>query len=561
MVSLFWAFLLLGVLILVHEFGHYITAKLTGVKVLRFSIGFGPKIVGFKAGETEYWIAAFPLGGYVKLLAQEPSEEIPEGEEKRAFVNAPLWVRFLIVFAGPAFSILFPILIYFPIYLGVGELYGTRVGQVFEGTPAYNAGILPGDTVRSYDGEETLYWDDMAVLIQGSWGRSVEVEIEREGAVQKIQITPEKFEFKDKLGDDVVIGQIGIAADAVPAAVGPVGEDSPAYRAGVRSGDRVLKAAGREVKFYYELDRIVKNALAGGSSIELQLQRKAEVDDSEQAGSVGENAELSEPFMALIEPERLEDGSYYYGLVSADVIVGKVDEGSPAAMIGIQPGDVVKNIDGKTVSSWTVIEKELRSKLDAPIELEVMRGKEKLVFTFAQKKEEVKAEYNQMVTRYRFGAWSALPYAEWLKGELVKVDGRLGFATVRAVKTLIDITYQELVVLGKLFSGQLSFKMVGGPLLIFDVAGTAAKSGIEEYLWMMALISINLGLINLLPVPILDGGHLMFFSIEAVLRKPVNRKLKERATMAGFFLIMLLMVLVIKNDIERYWENIIAWFS
>jgi len=291
------------------------------------------------------------------------------------------------------------------------------------------------------------------------------------------------------------------------------------------------------------------------------LQRRAEGEDFEQAGSIGENSEAAQPFMALLEPEQREDGSYSYGLVSADVIVGRVDEGSPAALVGIMPGDVVKSIDGKTVSSWTVIEKELRSKLDAPIELEIMRGSEKLVFTFSQKKEEVKAEYNQMVTRYRFGAWSALPYSEWVRGELVKVNGRLGFAVVRSVKTLIEITYQELVVLGKLFSGQLSFKMVGGPLLIFDVAGTAARSGIEEYLWMMALISINLGLINLLPIPILDGGHLMFFSIEAVLRKPVNRKLKERATMAGFFLIMLMMVLVLKNDIERYWENIVAWFS
>ncbi len=561
MVSLFWAFLLLGVLILVHEFGHYITAKLTGVKVLRFSIGFGPKIIGFKAGETEYQISAFPLGGYVKLLAQEPSEEIPEGEEKRAFINAPLWVRFLVVFAGPAFSILFPIFIYFPLYLSVGELYGTRIGQVFEDTPAHRAGIVPGDIVRSYDGRETMYWDDMAVLIQKSWGRDVDVEIERDGELKKFTITPERFEYKDKLGDSVVIGQIGIAADAVPAAVGPVGENSPAYRAGVRTGDRVLKADGREVKFYYELDRIIKNAALSGKVLELQLQRRAEGEDFEQAGSIGENSEAAQPFMALLEPEQREDGSYSYGLVSADVIVGRVDEGSPAALVGIMPGDVVKSIDGKTVSSWTVIEKELRSKLDAPIELEIMRGSEKLVFTFSQKKEEVKAEYNQMVTRYRFGAWSALPYSEWVRGELVKVNGRLGFAVVRSVKTLIEITYQELVVLGKLFSGQLSFKMVGGPLLIFDVAGTAARSGIEEYLWMMALISINLGLINLLPIPILDGGHLMFFSIEAVLRKPVNRKLKERATMAGFFLIMLMMVLVLKNDIERYWENIVAWFS
>ncbi len=552
--TLIWALILLGVLILVHELGHFTAAKLTGVKVIRFSIGMGPKLFSFHIGETEYQVAILPLGGYVKLLAQEASEEIPEEDADRAFVNKPLWVRFLVVFAGPAASLLFPLFIYFPMYMGISEMTGTQLGTVFEGSPAYEAGLRSGDVITSVDGEETRYWEDMADDVKVAYDREIPIAVDRNGKAMQFDVTPERYVSKDKLGAEVVVGQIGIAADAVPPVVGPQGRLSPAFKSGIRLGDRVAEAGGSQIKYYWQLNSFLKRASNSSSAFELKIVRPAKID------AEGQEQAKEESFTALIQPELQEDGSYWHGLLSADTIIGKIDEGSPAELAGLLVGDRMLKVAGKPITSWTVIEKELRQSLDNPIEFVIERDREQVTLTIAQKKEEVQGEFHQPVTHYRFGAWSEVPYTDWIRADSVKVENRPWFAMARSAKTLYEITYEELRVIGYLFSGELSFKMVGGPILIFDIAGKAAERGAATFLWMMALISINLGIINLFPIPVLDGGHLMFFAIEAVMRKPVNSKIKEKATVVGLILLLLMMVMVFKNDVERYWDSIVAWF-
>ncbi len=638
----FWALLLLGILVLAHEMGHFVVAKLTGVKVIRFSIGFGPRLVKFTFGETEYAISAIPLGGYVKLLAQESSEPIPPGvlnveaaepaylaglrrndlilkvqgqpvenwtdvqdlledvplrpismeieregqtlafsiplddpavgmelpEQangrsggmefpdlglsvgdhpeliKHAFFQKPVWQRFLVVLAGPLASLLFPGLIYFVYFMAITDLPSTRIGQVLADSPSERAGLQPGDLIMAVDGRETQYWSDMAELIAERGGENLALTVERDGQTFTRSITPDLSTFRNMIGDEVSQGRIGITSSTIPAIVGPDGSASPAAKAGVRLGDRLTAVNGQPIRYIWELDRLLAEVHESGRALLLDLERRNEAGETTTR-------------QVKLVPKPSPDGmGFVSGLYSADVIVKKLDEGSPAALAGFQSGDVVLAVDGRRISAWLSLELVLREKREAPITFTLLRDGQTREVVVSQVKEVVKGEMNEDVTRYRFGAFPAISSGDWLDGERIPIRGRFAFAVSASTSTLMEITLMEIRVFVKLFSGDIALKMLGGPIMIFDVAGRAAERGWQSYLWIMAMISINLGLLNLLPIPVLDGGHLMFFTIEAITRRPLNQKLKERALMVGFAMLMTLMALVFKNDLERYWDRI-----
>ena len=640
---LFWALLLLGVLVLVHEFGHFSIAKLTNVKVLRFSIGFGPKLIGFQWGETEYRVSLVPFGGYVKMLAQESSEDIPPGvlavdpdggaakaglrpgdrirsvfnepvnnwteiqialiehddltvpieverlgeplsfeierseifpcrlgevdrfaripeahfpdvgatigdhepDRRRAFYHKPLWVRFAVVFAGPAASLLFPILIYFIYFLSVDELPSTRIGQVLADSPAIRAGLMPGDRIVEVDGVETPYWSSMAKIIRKHAGDTIALKVERGGAVIDLSIVPETASFTNQIGDKIKHGRIGIVADTIPPIVGPGGEASPAFKAGVRLGDRVTALNGQPMTFIWELEQQLEEIRSSGRAFLLTLSRPAGGEETE-----------AEEIKVKVVPARRGDGSFWTGLYSADTIVDSLGGGSPAEEAGFRAGDRVLSVEGRAVSAWVSVEQVLREKMEQPIRFVIERNGRPHKLVVKQKKEIKTGEMGEEYTVFHFGAWSAVKREQWLEGEMVPVENTLAFAASSSWTTLVDITLLELRVFGKLLHGDIPIKMLGGPIMIFDIAGRAAERGWQYYLWIMALISINLGILNFLPIPVLDGGHLMFFTIEGLTRRPINQHIKERAIMAGFIMLMMLMALVFKNDIERYWDSI-----
>lgn len=633
-----WPLLLLGVLVLVHELGHFTIAKLTGVKVLAFSIGFGPRLLKYQFGETEYRICAIPLGGYVKMLAQESSEPIPPGilavnpngpaysaglrqgdyvtgilhkevehwseiqdeimlsdsseipfnierkgeklditvkvdeplnpqelpldkngrgtgitlpdmkmnigdhpeELEKAFFTKPLWARFAVVFAGPLASLVFPILIYLIFFLSVSELTSSRIGQVLDDTPAAKAGLLPGDRIVAIDGKETPYWSSMASIIRDAGGKEITLTVKRGEDTFKTKIVPDMGETRNQIGDTVRTGRIGIASTTIPAVVSAVGENSPAYKAGIRNGDIITAINGEKIDFIWQLENQLKEVQISGRAISLDVTRKTDGQEN--------------TFKATLFPEENAAGKFWLGLVSTDTVIGKIEEDLPAYKAGLRSGDHIVSVNGQSVSAWMIVEQVLRESMEKPIDFVVERNGELLNLQVKQTKEVVKGEMQEEITRYRFGAWSSLDESFWLDGEKVPVNNGIGYAVSSSFATLVDITLMELNVFGKLLTGQLSMKMVGGPIMIFDVANKAAERGWEQYLWIMALISINLGILNLLPVPVLDGGHLMFFTVEAIMRRPINQQLKEKLIMVGFFMLMALMVLVFKNDIERYWD-------
>jgi len=359
-----WAVILFGLLIFFHELGHFILAKSVGVKVLKFSLGFGPKIFGKKVGDTEYLLSAIPLGGYVKPLGEEPGEEISEEDKPRAFNNQPVWKRASIVLAGPIFNLVLAYIIFvvflssdFPVAIPKLDSITTTIENVMEDSPAMKAGLSKDDTIVSIDGESVGEWNVMADIFSKNPGIELSLKVKRNDDVIDMKIVPESTTVKNEQGEEVTIGRIGI---------------SKKFNAKVIKSDSILSA----------------------------------------------------PFKGL-------EAVYEWCVLTLDVIV-------------------------------------------------------------------------------------------------------------------------------KLFTGSVSTKQIGGPILIVDAAAKAASVGVFTYFNFIAIISINLAILNLLPVPVLDGGHVMFFAIEAIRGKPVSEKIMIAANKVGMSLLLLLIFFVLYNDTVRI---IVPWFQ
>jgi regulator of sigma E protease len=341
--------ILLGVLIFVHEFGHFIAAKLMGVRVVTFSLGFGPRIIGKKIGHTDYRLSAFPLGGYVRMTGDDPSQTPTEDERPYSFLTQKNWKKVLIVGAGPVSNLIFAIIVLWIVFMAGVPVIDPVLGDIKKGYPAEAAGLQSGDRILSINGTSVKEWESMAKIISGSGGKPLEFRILRDKSEMTIRVTPV---YEEGLSD-------------------------------------------------------------------------------------------------ILTPQK-------------------------KYMVGISPS----------------------------------------------------------------GDYHVVKYA------LFPAIGQGFGETGRLI-------YLTFLVIGKMFTGEVALNNLGGPILIAKVAGEAARLGIMPYLNFMALISINLAILNLLPVPVLDGGHLLFFTIEGIIRRPISLKVKEIALQIGLGLLVLLMILAFYFDIER----------
>ena len=342
----------LGVLIVFHEFGHFLLAKLSGVGVLTFSVGFGPKLWVKKKGETEYALSAFPLGGYVKMVGEDPEEEVKAVDVERSFAHKPLFKRVAIVAAGPGFNLMLAVVLLMVVFLFYGvPVLSNLVGAVEPESPAAQAGIQKGDRVVAVDGQAVTGWDDLSGAIKQSGGKPLGLRIERGGREVAMTVQPTKREVKNIFG------------------------------------------------------------------------------------------ELKEDWMIGI-----------------------------GSQVSIEKGDP-------------------------------------------------------------------------------------GLAVSRAFVQTYEYSKLTLIGLYKMITREVSPRNLGGPILIAQMAGQQAQEGIGSFLAFLAVLSINLGVLNLLPVPVLDGGHLFFFAIEAIIGRPVSLKYREKAQQVGIFLLLLLMIFAFANDIFRLFEK------
>jgi len=345
--------ILLGILIFVHELGHFLAAKYSGVGVLKFSLGFGPRLVGKKIGETDYFISMIPLGGYVKLLGESSDDEISNDDEKRSFLKQHVLKKIGIVAAGPLFNFLFAIIVFAIIYMIGIPVLTSEIGSVQDGSPAFRGGIKKGDVILAINKKDVSIWAELAGVIVNSEGKELQITINRDNKIKDLRLKAELVQSKNIFGEEIDSYKLGISA----------------------SSNTII--------------------------------------------------ERLNPFEA-----------FWAGI-------------------------------GQT---WYI----------------------------------------------------------------TKI-------------TLISVV--------KMVEGKLSPKTLGGPILIAQMAGARVQEGVIPFVFFMALLSINLGIINLLPIPVLDGGHLLFFIIELISRREVNVKWREMAQQIGFVLLVMLMVLVFYNDIVRIFDK------
>ncbi|MCX7140738.1 MAG: RIP metalloprotease RseP [Proteobacteria bacterium] len=437
----------LGALIIVHEYGHYLVARICGIKVLRFSIGFGTPLWKKRLGRdgTEWVVAAVPLGGYVKMLDEREGEVAPQ-ELARAFNRQSVWRRCAVVAAGPAANFLLAIFLYWLLFMhGVQEARPV-VGTPMPSTPAAIAGFEPGDTIRAINSVSVASWQDVRwrMLQLALERQQVSVEVlSRNSALNWRSLDLSQFDAAQLEGDTMALIGLRLYRPPVSPVIGQIVQGGVAERTGLQPGDRILAAGGRPIVSWDEMVEQVRSH--PGRELQLVLQRG------------DERRELS------LVPEAVQQNGTSIGRIGAA----------------------------------------------ARLDQEAM---------------------DKSVTVVRYGAASAL---------------------AKAAEKTWDTSVFSLRMLGRMLIGQVSWKNLSGPVTIADYAGQSAQLGVISYLNFLALISISLAVLNLLPIPLLDGGHLMYYTVEIFKGSPVSDRTMEIGQKFGLTLLLVLMAFAFYNDINR----------
>jgi regulator of sigma E protease len=427
----------LGVLVFVHELGHFLMARWHGVRVLTFSLGFGPKLVKVRRGDTEYCVSAIPLGGYVKMAGENAEDERTGAPDE--FLSKTKWQRFQILIMGPLMNLALAVLLLWVVLLQgyqipVYEEQPPAIGVVTPDSPAARAGLVAGDQVLRVDGDETPTWDRFFLAISTKPHRDVELTILRDGREQRLTVRPDaKTRFE--------VGDIGVLPDVYP-------------------------------------------------------------------------------------------------------LIPRVHAGYPAEAAGFKPGDAILSINGKRVVFSRQVQEIISQNGDKPLEVRVRRGGEEVTLNVTPVK---RGELNMIgidivndSRTFRPGAIEAI-----------------GLSVTRNV----EYAGMILKTVWGLITGATSPRQLMGPVGIAQLSGESAQAGWIVLFGMMASLSLNLGLLNLLPIPVLDGGHILIMGLETIARRDFSLQVKEKMFFAGFVLLMALMVTVIYNDLTRIsWiERLMPW--
>ncbi|MFP4494951.1 MAG: RIP metalloprotease RseP [Halochromatium sp.] len=435
------------VLVTVHEFGHFWVARRLGVKVLRFSIGFGRPLLSWRRRHdpTEYVLAAIPLGGYVKML-DEREEPVPEAELPLAFNRQRLWVRSAIVMAGPMFNFLLAFVLYWLLFMAGQSGLKPEIGEVPAQSIAAKAGFAAGDRVLQVGDRPTPTWSAVwfATLSEGIGGEDLGIRVRR----------PDGSEQELVLAGDLL--------------------------AKLEPGQGFLEAIG--------------------------LQRVA----------------------PAIPP-----------------VIGEVVPGQPAAEAGIESGDRILSIDGVEIDDWQQLVSLVQAHPDQRLGVELERDGERVSLDLQPQAVEVDGE-----TSGRIGAGVQYPDAIWAEQEVWVRYGPLA-AAFEAGRRVVDVSMLTLQIVGKMLVGTASVENISSPIGIADAAGETASYGLAAFVQFLALLSVSLGLINLFPIPVLDGGHLLYFAIEGVIGRPLSAAVQEKGQRIGIVLLISLMTFAFYVDIAK----------
>jgi regulator of sigma E protease len=545
--------LMLGVLIFVHELGHFLVAKWFDVKVLRFSLGFGPPIgigrwkLAFRRGETEYVAAWFPLGGYVKMVGETPQdgetvegeEVLAPGEEHRAFNRKPVWQRLLVLFAGPGMNLLLPVLVFVGV-LAVGmPRQAPVVGTVEPSSPAERVGMQVGDRVLAVAGEPVRWWDDVEDGIRGRAGATVPLRIERDGEARDVALPIETRAGLDAYGSSAQVGFAGLAHSRLAAVVGVVDDEAPVMGTALRSGDVVRSVDGEPVEDWSQF--AARYAAARGEA-RLGVER------------LGADAEAPESLAVTVPALGSVDA---LGVVAATVLVAQVSPDAPAERAGLAAGDLIVAVDGRPVGSFASFSELVRASGGRALELVYARGGERREVRIQPERKEADTGFGIPEERWLIGITA---HAAAVPGAMATEQVRNPLQSVpRAVGMTADLTRTFLGGFARLVTGEVSRKQLAGPIGIAQIAHKAFESGWQTYLSTLVLISINLAILNLLPIPVLDGGQALLITVEGIKRSPLSLRTREIVQQVGVTFLLMLMALAFWNDLSRHWQSFLDW--
>ena len=547
--------LVISVVVFFHELGHLLVGKAVGVKAVRFSIGFGPRLVSVTRGETEYRLSLLPLGGYVKFAGDNPYEELAPEDHGRGFLEQPPWKKGLIAFAGPAANFVLAVALYFVVFAAPHQELAAQVGYVKPQSPAAVAGLRYADRISRIDGEPIQGWSDLQEAIRAHAGQPLQLQILRDGRTLDLRIVPAVHEEQSPI-ETVRHGRIGISAVPRMAEVTVVSPGSPAGRAGVQTFDKVVKLDGKPIANYEQLAQLLA---ARGDAVRLEVLRQqppaaaaAPAPGATPAAAPAHGAAPAagaQPLQFDL-PAPATPGDY--GLEPSDLTLFAVQPGSAAEEAGLRRGDRILSVNGTRAISWgDEVDAVLKAAGTQKVALEVRRDGQPLTVAVTQ---HLRKERDETGVQQDVPDLGALPdLNSFVEGEYIRVQYTLPDAFRRAILNTGGFVRAQALGISRLITGRISSRAIGGPLMIADVARKAAESGWRDLIVTMAAISVVLGIMNLLPVPVLDGFHVLSALIEAIRRRPLSLRFREVANVVGIALLLTLMLYAFRNDAMRKW--------
>ena len=537
MLSIIGFLAVLGPLVVVHEFGHYFFARVFNVKAEVFSIGFGPKLWNKKIGETEWRVSAIPLGGFVKLLGEEVDATIAPEDQSRALQRQAPWKRFFIFFGGPLFNFLWAIVVFMAILL-IGEpQMSSVVGRVVQGSYAQKVGFQSGDRVTAINGKSVKSFEELMEAINDNPAKPVNFDVTRDqNATTHVVATPVTQDGYSVYGEATHVGEIeGLIPSARATMIGVSNPQSAAGKTGLKSGDEIVKMNGTPFTSWELLERTYKN-LAPGATIQLAIKPK---------GTGKTEVSLTKPDHAA--------GSLGadLGLFSSELFIEKTVPKSPAEAAGLQTGDRLVSIGNQEIQSFFELKDAVQraGEKDGKVDVRWERAGKMISVTLTPTATGTRDALLKKSVQYTIGV---APMLMW--DEPVTFVERIynPFVLVyKATERMAVFSWRNIVSLEKMLTGDVSVSSLGGPILIGKIAGESLSRGLIAFLTTMAILSVGLGVLNVLPVPVLDGGHLLLLGIEAIRKRPLTIRQMEIFQQVGLSLILLLMVVVIKNDLSR----------
>ncbi|WP_041578121.1 RIP metalloprotease RseP [Bdellovibrio bacteriovorus] len=535
--------ILLGILIFVHELGHFLVARWCGVRVEVFSLGFGKKLLTYKKGDTTYALSLIPLGGYVKMFGEQNGEGISEEDKKVSFTHKNVWQRIAIVLAGPLMNFFFAILVFFTVAL-IGEDAKIPVlGDVAKDSPAYTAGFRSGDQIVSINQKPITTWEDVqrTLSLKESHDLHIDVDVKREGTGESLTVsTTAKPEPNPNVlsSYEYMANVEGISPYSAGTTIGVL-ENSPLHALGLRTGDTITSINGVKVAYWRSLEDTLAK-FSAKEPLTLEVMGMREGDKADKAITVT---------MAPIESIKAFSLASL-GLESSELYLSRVIEGSPAQAAGLRAGDRLVKINKITLSKWEDVLNNIKS-FDGknPVALSVLREGKTIDLEITPKMTKQMTASGAEEKRYTIGI-SPIPNIAMPELMTLRSSNPVD-ALIRGTEKTWEVSVMTVMSFVRLFQAKISPKNIGGVISIGQAASETFKIGITQFLQMMAIISVNLFILNLLPVPVLDGGHLVFYVIELVKGAPLSMKKMEIAQQVGLAILMSLMIFALFNDFTR----------